>query len=179
MEFEAKREVLKELGIRKLDNLLELQTALWLYFTQDWLRLTVPSANDTNQTRWINHPLWDQITSVFEQEIEQPKLQRFSPTRLPLDDYLFVNGLGGFTSFMASRGIEDFGEGLGEYLAQANQFHIIKGEPFHSFVGRKVKAKARKYNTIRNQNNMADAARRLAEEAEAYRREKDGEDGDA
>jgi len=42
-----------------------------------------------------------------------------------------------------------------------------------------VKAKSRKYNTIHNQKNMVDASRRLVEEAEACRREKDGDDGDA
>jgi len=40
---------------------------------------------------------------------------------------MLVNGLGGLTSFMASRGIEDFGEGLGKYLHQAKQFHKVNG----------------------------------------------------
>ena len=77
---------------------------------------------------------------------------------------------------MASRGIEDFGEGLGEYLAQAKEFHASKGEPFHSYVERRVKAKARKYNTIENQKNMVGASRRLQAEAEAYKLGKDGDD---
>lgn len=111
--------------------------------------------------------------------LDQPRLQRFRPARLPADERLFVHGLGGLTSFMASRGIQDFGEGLGEYLQQATEFHAGRDEPFHSYVDRKVKAKARKYNTIHNQKNMVDASRRLAEEAAAYRREKDGDDGDA
>ena len=81
---------------------------------------------------------------------------------------------------MASRGIEDFGEGLGEYLAQATEFHASKGEPFHRYVGRKVKAKARKYNTIHNnQKNMEEASRLLAEEVKALKRPKDDDDGDA
>ena len=67
-------------------------------------------------------------------------------------------------------------EDLVGYLAQAKEFHASKGEPFHSYVGRKVKAKARKYNTIENQKNMVGASRRLHEEAEAYQREKDGDD---
>lgn len=95
MEYEAKREVLKQLGICKLDNLLQLQTALWIYLTQDWLRLAVPSESDTNQTRWPTHPLWDQIIHVFDQGGEQPKLQRFTPARLPADERLFVHGMGG------------------------------------------------------------------------------------
>jgi hypothetical protein len=99
---------------------------------------------------------------------------------LPADERLFVHGLGGLTSFMASRDIEDFGEGLGEYLAQATEFHANKGEPFKSYVGRKVKAKARKYNTIHNnQKNMEDASRRLADELNAFDPPKDGDDGDA
>lgn len=94
MEYEAKREVLKQLGICKLDNLLQLQTALWIYLTQDWLRLALPSLSDSNQTRWPTHPLWDQIIHVFDKGGEQPKLQRFTPARLPADERLFVHGMG-------------------------------------------------------------------------------------
>jgi len=122
MEFEAKREVLKQLGIYKLANLLELQNALWLYFTESWLRLAIPSSTDSNQTRWINHPLWDDITKAFDSAKDQPKLSRYSAMRLPDDERLFVHGLGGLTSFMAREGIEDFGEGVGEYFHQAKIF---------------------------------------------------------
>ena len=117
--------------------------------------------NDTKRDRWPNHPLWDAIASAYALQLDQPRLKRFRPARLPADERLFVHGLGGLTSFMASRGIEDFGEGLGEYLTQAKEFHPSKGEPFSSYVGRKVKAKARKYNTIENQKNMVGASRRL------------------
>jgi len=179
MEFQTEKQTLKELGILTLSDLLDQQAALWHYLTLDWLRLSIPNPNDSKRDRWPNHPLWDAIANVYSLPLDQPRLQRFRPARLPADERLFVHGLGGFTSFMASRGIEDFGEGLGEYLAQAKEFHARKGEPFHSYVERKVKAKSRKYNTIHNQKNMVDASRRLAEEAEAYRREKDGDDGDA
>jgi hypothetical protein len=179
MEFQTEKQTLKELGIISLSDLLSQQAALWHYLTHDWLRLSIPNPNDSKRDRWPNHTLWNAIAGVYDLPLDQPRLQRFRPARLPADERLFVHGLGGLTSFMASRGIEDFGEGLGEYLAQATEFHAIKGEPFHSYVGRKVKAKARKYNTIHNQKNMADASSRLAAEAEAYRREKDGDDGDA
>jgi hypothetical protein len=161
MEFQTEKQTLKELGIISLPDLLNHQAALWHYLTHDWLRLSVPNPNDTKRDRWPNHPLWNSIAEVYALPLDQPRLQRFRPTRLPPDERLFVHGLGGFTSFMASRGIEDFGEGLGEYLAQAKEFHANKGEPFHSYVGRKVKSKARKYNTIDNQQNMVGAARRL------------------
>ena len=179
MEFQIEKQTLKELGIISLSDLLNKQAALWHYLTHDWLRLSIPNPNDSKRDRWPNHPLWDAVAGVYDLPIDQPRLQRFRPARLPADERLFVHGLGGLTSFMASRGIEDFGKGLGEYLVQAKEFHARKGEPFHRYVGRKVKAKARKYNTIDNQKNMIGASRRLQEEAEAYRREKDGDDGDA
>lgn len=175
MEFQVEKQCLKELGILTISDLLSQQAALWHYLTHDWLRLSIPNPNDAKRDRWPNHPLWDAIASVYATQLNQPCLKRFRPARLPADERLFVHGLGGLTSFMASRGIEDFGEGLGEYLAQAKEFHANKGEPFQSYVGRKVKAKARKYNTIENQKNMIGASRRLQEEADAYQREKDGE----
>jgi hypothetical protein len=176
MEFQTEKQTLKELGIISLSDLLKQQASLWHYLTHDWLRLSIPNPNDTKRDRWPNHPLWDAIASAYVLQLDQHRLKRFRPARLPADERLFVHGLGGLTSFMASRAIEDFGEGLGEYLAQAKEFHASKGEPFHSYVGRKVKAKARKYNTIENQKNMVGASRRLQEEAEAYQREKDGDD---
>lgn len=133
-----------------------------------WLRLSIPNPNDSKRDRWPNHPLWGAIAGVYALPFDQPLLQRFRPARLPADERLFVHGLGGLTSFMASRGIEDFGEGLGEYLTQATEFHAIKGEPFQSYIGRKVKAKARKYNTIHNQKNLISAARELKVAADAY-----------
>lgn len=143
MEFEAKREVLKQLGIYKLNNLLELQAALWLYLTQYWLRLAIPSLTDSNQTRWPNHPLWDDLSQVFNQEKEQQKLKRFSTARLPEDERLFVHGLGGITSFMAREGIADISEGIGEYLHQAKDFHDkrtnFEGAGMDAYVTKKVK----------------------------------------
>ena len=179
MEFQTEKQTFKELGIISLSDLLKQQAALWHYLTHDWLRLSIPNPNDAKRDRWPNHPLWNAIASVYALQLDQPYLKRFRPARLPADERLFVHGLGGLTSFMASRGIEDFGEGLGEYLAQAKEFHASKGEPFHSYVGRKVKAKARKYNTIENQKNMVGASRRLQEEAEAYQQAKDGDNEDA
>lgn len=161
MEFQTEKQTLKELGIISLPDLLSKQAALWHYLTHDWLRLSVPNPNDTKRDRWPNHPRWDAIASVYALQLDQPRLKRFRPARLPADERLFVHGLGGLTSFMASRGIEDFGEGLGEYLAQAKEFHASKGESFYSYVGHKVKAKARKYNTIENQKNMVSESRRL------------------
>ena len=154
MEFEAKRAALVSLQLPKLSHLLPNQAALWRYLTENWLRLTVPAETDGNRARWSNHPLWDFIAAAFDTEEEQSRLQRFNPARLPEDERLFVHGLGGITSFMASRGIEDLGEGVGEYLQQARQYHVVRSgfkyDGMERYVGKKVKSKNRRYNTILN-----------------------------
>ena len=183
MEFEAKREVLKQLGIYKLNHLLELQSALWLYLTQDWLRLAIPSFTDTNQTRWLNHPLWDDLSSVFNEDDSQVKLQRFSTTRIPEDERLFVHGLGGITSFMAREGIDDLSEGLGEFLHQANVFHGTKSsnndskKPYgiEAYIDKKVKSKNRKFNSINNRKNNSSDQHEMIVKAGEYRNQSDGD----
>lgn len=183
MEFEAKREVLKQLGIYKLNNLLELQSALWLYLTQDWLRLAIPSPTDSNQTRWVNHPLWDDISSVFNQEQPQQKLQRFSNARVPENERLFVHGLGGITSFMAREGINDLGEGIGEFFHQAKVFHETKfgneldkkPHGMEAYIDRKVKSKNRKFNSMNNRaKNSSDLHQTIINAAE-YRSQSEGD----
>lgn len=179
MEFQVKREALVSLDVLKVEHLLESQAGMWRYFTEDWLRLAVPSSTDGNQTRWPNHPLWSDISAAFRQESEQPKLARFSPMRLPSDASLFVNGLAGVTSFMAREGIADLGEGIGEYLHQAKKFHDTRYDVpnfgFERYVERKVKAKNRRYNSVNNRANLARDTQEVADRADAYQKARDGE----
>jgi hypothetical protein len=132
-------------------DLLNSYDALWRYITQDWLRLAIPNPNDVTRTRWPTHPVWQAISQAFDQFTEdQPRLKRFRPQRIPREEWMMVNGLGGLTSFMASRGIEDFDEGLKEYVHRASVFHHVHGRDLKDYVSHKVKVKARKYNTLDN-----------------------------
>ncbi len=175
MEFEAKRNALVSLNLPKLSDLLPNLAALWRYLTEKWLRLSIPIETDSNRTRWGNHPLWDFITEAFDTETDTPKLERFYPTRLPQDERLFVHGLGGLTSFMASRGIEDMDEGIGEYFHQAKEYHSVrsgKHNGIERYVGKKVKGKNRRFNTVQN----PDGAPPFDEAASAaYRKASNGE----
>lgn len=179
MEFQVRREVLKELSLNHLPELLRRQASLWQYLTQDWLRLTVPNPKDQTEARWPNHRLWDAISGVYLLGLDQPKLTRFSPARPPSDERLFVHGLGGLTSFMAREGITDFGEGLGEYLAQARYFHDVQwrklGRGFERYLQEKIAAKGRRYNTIRNKPKDGSDKVKHQEKAGRYRKAKDGE----
>ncbi|MEQ1836223.1 MAG: hypothetical protein ABL862_07275 [Candidatus Nitrotoga sp.] len=72
------------------------------------------------------------------------------------------------------------GEGIGEYLHQAKAYHIIragfKHDGMERYVGRKVKAKNRRYNTVLNAQPLP---HELIEAAETYQQVKDGDDGNA
>jgi hypothetical protein len=179
-EFEFKRDALKELKVATLDDLMPALAGLWAYATLSWLRLTIPNPDDQTQTRWPNHPLWDALAAVPWSDNLPSPLSRLRKERLPSDESLFINGLGGLTSFMAKHGITDLGEGFGEFLAHADRFHESyqrkSGKDFKGYVLDKVSDKARKYNTLENES--ADKRRaeqeRIRSEADAYRNAKDG-----
>lgn len=176
LEFQFRREVLKQLNILSVPDLLSNLKNLWEYAMHNWLRLTVPNLKDETQTRWPNHPLWD-ILSNAPWECDKPiKLKRSHLVRPPTDESLFVNGLGGITSFMAREGITDLGEGFGEFLHQAHQYHDrqerFTGNFFGAYIDLKVKQKGRKFNTL---NNIVTDKNELKQQATDYRKGKDGE----
>ncbi len=177
LEYQYNRDVLKELGILTLDDLSEKADSMWKYAMESWLRLTIPSSTDDNQTRWPTHPLWHSLSQLDWGNPDQPSLKRFRKSRIPSDESLFINGLGAFTSFMAREGITELDEGIGEYLAQAQRFHEHRkeqtGTGFHKYFRNKVSLKGKKYNTILNHDPDEEA--RLKQKAEAYRRQRDGE----
>lgn len=177
LEFQFNRQVLKELNAVKLDDLYPNLAGLWLYATHRWLRLSLPNPADSNHARWETHPLWVNLAKTVWPSTSTSMLQRVRKERLPSDEALFVNGLGGITSFMAREGITDLGEGFGEFLAKANLFHDIKGrragKDFKKYIKEKVATKSRKYNTMSNIPKKSEAQKRT--EKEAYQRGKDGE----
>ncbi|WP_026601369.1 hypothetical protein [Methylomonas sp. 11b] len=181
LEFEFKRDALKELGVSSVDQLLASLQGLWAYATVSWLRLTIPNPDDENQSRWPNHPLWDSLVAVPWADGVSLPLSRLRKERLPSDESLFVNGLGGLTSFMAAHGMTDLGEGFGEFLAHANRFHSNRerttGKTFIGYVSDKVKAKARKYNTLKNESSdtRREDEERKREQARNYKKVKDGD----
>jgi hypothetical protein len=123
LEFEIKREIFKQLNINHVFQLIKIQGLLWHYLTTEWLRLTIPNPLDPNQSRWPIHPLWQVLSSLDWEQPPGPKLKRVRKDRPPLDETLFLNGLGGITSLMALTGIQDLNEGLEMFQARATEFH--------------------------------------------------------
>jgi hypothetical protein len=178
-EGQFRREFLKECGIHTPEQLGQRQGALWLYFTQEWLRLTIPDPEDSNQSRWPNHPFWTQLSAV-RWEDEQVRLKRFRPVRIPRDEQIFPAAAGYLCSFMAREGIEDFSEGLGTFVRGMRHHMDVTGRPkgksCDDLLSERVAAKGRLYNTLDNRSNDPDYRRDLERGAARYQHIKSGED---
>ena len=60
LEFQLRRQSLRELGISSAPDLLEKIADLWNYATEKWLRLTV-RMQTSHKERWPMEPAWDSI----------------------------------------------------------------------------------------------------------------------
>lgn len=99
--------------------------------------------------------------------------------RPPNDRSLFINGLGGITSFMAREGITDPIEGPNAYLQAARHYHDnrehITGTDFFGYLNEKVKAKARGFNSFQVMPEETDIHPSDKAVSEKYRKLSDGE----
>ncbi len=177
IEFQIRRPMLVKLGMGNPTALLSNLSGLWQYLTGKWLRLTIPQADDTNRSRWPVHPLWEQLMGADwgMAPTQISRIYKISPIQ---DQYLFTNGLGALTSFMAREGITDLDEGIAMFFHAADEFHESKGEGLEIYFKRKVRGKGREKSTINNIENSPLIKQFDAAQAEPCPLAKDGDDGD-
>lgn len=179
LEFQFRRDVLRQLKCRDFELFLSSLGGLWRYAALQWLRLAIPSDTDTTQSRWPTHPLWE-VLQAANWQTEQAICRRQQSTgRLPGDRSLFINGLSGLTSFMAREGIVDPYEGAKAYFIAARKFHEDQshytGLSFEDYIDQRVSLKAKRFNSMKNV--PSDGGKHPADRAVAreYRRLSDGE----
>jgi len=156
LEFELKRDALRDLGIVSFSNLDQAKGAVWEYCTNKWLRLTIPNPNDKTQSRWSSHPIWDKLSRTdWGTNCKLPAIKREpDKTTPPSDRYLFINGLAAVTSYMAREGITNFDAALEAYGRDVRDYHDERafdvGEDFENYITRTVRDKFRRYGTAEN-----------------------------
>lgn len=178
LEFQYRRDVLRQLNVASFEDLMDSLGGLWLYASCDWLRLTLPNVQDSTPSRWPTHPLWLSLQEVdWGPSFEVTK--RTAPTSAPpSDSYLFQNGLSGLISFMAREGITDALDGASAYHFAAAEFHNARtprtGLTFEDYIEQKVALKMREFGTFAN--SPPPGERHPADEAvaKAYWRRSDG-----
>lgn len=181
MEFQFKRDILGQFNLHYLNATLDHLNGLWSYATTEWLKLTMPTPEDSNRSRWPVHPLWGCIAVVDFEASGGPLTRKFSPERVPSDEFLFRHGLSVLTSFMAKHKIENFEQGAKAFTQALLAYFMVERRfmsqtDFELFLLDRVGAKGRKFNTILNNQDAAYAkAKAEYEAAEEYRKQSDGE----
>lgn len=179
LEFQFRREALRELGIHHFSSLKESLAGLWTYASSDWLRLTLPSETDKTQSRWPTACVWEVLQRAKwsgDNAISRLPVEKGRP---PSDRSLFVNGMGGLTSFMARDGYSDPIEGVHAYIRSAKKYHddreYMTDYDFHGYLAQKVALKVKAYNTYRNMPENQNLHPSDKAVADAYRKLSDGE----
>ncbi len=175
LEFQLRRELLAQHGLTKLPAVLNNLNGLWSYATTEWLRLTLPNPEDKTRSRWPIHPLWGHLSSIDWETNGGPLSRRYSPTRLPGDDWLYTHALSVLIAFMARERIHDLYLGNQALMARMCRYHAKKAERleqmFEDYIERKLASKGRLFNTLLNDPDLPEKLDEdvLQEQVRAYR----------
>lgn len=179
LEFQFRREALRELGLKSFSSLSGSLAGLWQYASTDWLRLIIPSDTDKTQSRWLAACVWEVLQQAKWSGDQKVSRVAVAKGRPPSDRSLFINGISGLTSFMAREGYSDPIEGVHEYIRLAKKYHDdrehMTGFDFHGYLAQKVALKVKSYNTYLNMpedKNIHPSDKAVADE---YRKQSDGE----
>lgn len=152
LEFQLRREVLMQLGLKKLDSTLGNLNGLWNYATTQWLKLTLPNPDDQTRSRWPIHPLWGYLSSIDWESEGGPLSRQFSAARVPSDKKLFSMAFSVLVSYMAREGIDDRLEGHSALVKDLYDHYQriagYEGLSFDELLNQKLMVKARQYNTL-------------------------------
>lgn len=151
LEFELKRDYLKERQLSSLESVLVNLNGLWSYATTEWLRLTEPNPQDSTRARWPTHPLWVALASVDWETSGGVLLKRFTNARLPDEKRLYSTIFGSLVSYMAIHQIEDKHVALDGLLSKTHQhFQDIafqQGLLVDELLIQRMAARSRLFNT--------------------------------
>jgi hypothetical protein len=176
LEFEFKRDFLKERGLNSLESVLDSRNSLWSYATTQWLRLTVPNEADSTRSRWPTHHLWTSLASVDWEGPPGVLLDKYSNTRTPTEIRLITVVLGALTSYMAMHKIDNRAEAIDEILAKLYEHYSLvasrKELTFDEYLAQRVAVKGREFNTAVNSPGLPDNLKQdfLDQGVDAYRR---------
>lgn len=177
LEFEFKRDFLKQKGLLSLVDVLANLDGLWSYATTEWLKLTIPNTEDQTRSRWPVHPMWANLASVDWQTSGGPLQSRFSNERVPSKQAVLGRGLSNLVTWMAIGKQTDFslaGHGYFEDLYHyTNNLAMNIGTDLDHLIQEKVAAKARQFNTMDVQQEIYESD--ADDVADVYRKQSDGE----
>jgi hypothetical protein len=176
LEFEFKRDFLKERGLGSLESVLDNLNSLWIYATTQWLRLTIPNEADSTRSRWPTHQLWESLASVDWEGPPSAVLEKYSNTRSPTELRLITVVLGALTSYMAMHKIDNRAEAVDQLIARVYEHYSTvafkKDLSFDEYLAKRIAVKGREFNTAINAPGLAESLKQdfLEQGMDAYRR---------
>ena len=101
VEFQIRREVLKQFRVESLDDLLACSSAIWLYATCEWLSMRLQ--DNSNTRRRTVHPWWKAVSEC--EELLGPESDRTRQRRAatPADLEWYVRRIAGIVPGLAVR----------------------------------------------------------------------------
>ena len=106
VEFQLRRETLKQFGINQIDDLTHHLGGLWRYLTDDWFSLRLP--DDTNVSRRTIHPWWQTVQACAEQFGPACHLTRDNTSQLASVDWYVSHCSGCLAGYAARLKLADF-----------------------------------------------------------------------
>lgn len=178
LEFEFKRDYLKERQLSSLESVLVNLNGLWSYATTEWLRLTEPNPNDGTRARWPTHPLWTALACVDWDTSGGVLLKRFNNARLPDEKRLYSTVFGSLASYMAIHQLDDKNVAIDGLLGKMHQhFQDVayhQGLEVDELLIQRVAARSRLFNAGVNFQGE-DVEPEESEGVKAYRKASRGE----
>ena len=151
LEFEMKRDYLKERDLSSLESVLVNLNGLWRYATTEWLRLTEPNPNDATRARWPTHSLWTALASVDWETTGGVLLKRFTNARLPDEKRLYSTVFGSLASYMAIHQLDDKNAGIDGLLGKMHEHFqgiaVHQGLEVDELLIQKIAARSRLFNS--------------------------------
>ena len=178
LEFEFKRDYLKERNLSSLDSVLANLNGLWSYATTEWLRLTVPNPADSTRSRWPTHPLWIALTSVDWETKCGVLLKRFTNARMPDEKRIYSSMFGSLASYMAIYQIDDKEEAMDGLIGKMHEHYqsiaFYQGLHVDELLYQRMAARTRSFNTALNHPGETPEPEE-SEGVKAYRKASNGE----
>ena len=64
IEFQLRREIIKEFKVNEPKEVFEALNAIWKYCTTEWLSLREPNGNDDTKSRWPILGWWQELSKL-------------------------------------------------------------------------------------------------------------------
>lgn len=121
VEFQIRREALRELGIEDCPDLQKV-AGIWKYLSSVWFSLRLPE--DTNTSRRAIHPFWSSVQSVARNLGESVTIVRKRFQAKPNKDRVVSQLRGHFVSYASLNGNDNFSEALDSFKDTMTSRHL-------------------------------------------------------